>query len=1126
MASEVTLLVGPVRSGKTKHLLHRYRQVLRQKVDTSLPKCLWIGPDQLTVTQLRDSFLESSEAAYLGLNILTFAGYAESIVAASPERIRPISRLQKRRLLQFATANAIEAGLITHYAQVATTPGFLAQTSELISDLKRRDVWPDQLAKRCQEQREHELAAIFDRYQQYLLNFDLYDAEGRFWAARDLLAKQSAPGSTPEYALLVVDGFTDFTSAQYDILKRLAENSAELQISLTLEQMPDPVSGSSPEQETGRSLFAKTAETYRRLQQIFPKLQVRTEWAAEEDGPQSVANGLQHVAKYLYCEPDELLSTQADSTGIEILAASSVQQEVVEIAGRIKGLLSSGEAGPQEIVLVFRSLEEISPRICEIFNDHGIPFAIESQARLIATPLLRGILSLLRLCSEDWPFRHVLEVVGNRMFRLFEGDCTESEICHSRSAIERCVRWAQLPAGRQALLDQLQRWVEATESGSDEFRRQTAETELGLRQLQRLAKVLDALPRVAPLSKWIEQLQAVLVGLGTLADEQPAGDFTPAMEMEGDKNRTLKDTWQLLQRSLHAVDSLDTHTKNNKATLTILDFLEILQTVARDQRLAGNFNATGRVRVLSAESGRHISAKYLFLAGLGEQSFASLGSSNPLFDVRRLHQPAGTAGNGTTAVETFNNEAMQLFYELVTRATGQLTLSYPAMDAKGQALSPSPLLVELRRCFGGVTIREEKASLGDFVQTDSDPQSETSFRQQAVARAIDGKQEWLAGLISEPSRASLAQAVTTGIHCIAERGRREEFGAYEGLVLGEVAQKVLSQRFDSEHLWSASQLEKYATCPFRFFGEQLLSLEPPEELALRNDALRRGSLLHQVLATLHQHAQGDTKSENMGDAADLVQRFCQALQETIDATPLYGLQQALREIERREIEALAPQYAEQEVDYRARWQHLDQPLQPQFFEVRFGPKRRSSDEADDSGSSALPFELDLGDEKILLTGQIDRVDVGQVSGVTVFNIIDYKSGKEVRLKDEKVRSGQQLQLPLYAMAAEKLLLADQDGQAMATGYWSIAGKGFQSGRSGALEVRQLENRKLKTSKQWDDLQPVLLERVKQLVNGIRDGQFPVYNTDDNCTRSCNLATICRVAHIRSLEKHWEPPTES
>ena len=43
---------------------------------------------------------------------------------------------------------------------------------------------------------------------------------------------------------------------------------------------------------------------------------------------------------------------------------------------------------------------------------------------------------------------------------------------------------------------------------------------------------------------------------------------------------------------------------------------------------------------------------------------------------------------------------MLLFYEAVTRATRRLWLSYPALDAAAQQLSPSPYLQEVERACG------------------------------------------------------------------------------------------------------------------------------------------------------------------------------------------------------------------------------------------------------------------------------------------------------------------------------------------------------------------------------------------------------------------------------------------
>ena len=71
-----------------------------------------------------------------------------------------------------------------------------------------------------------------------------------------------------------------------------------------------------------------------------------------------------------------------------------------------------------------------------------------------------------------------------------------------------------------------------------------------------------------------------------------------------------------------------------------------------------------------------------------------------------------------------------------------------------------------------------------------------------------------------------------------------------------------------------------------------------------------------------------------------------------------------------------------------------------------------------------------------VTGRIDRVDVGQVDGRTVFSVIDYKTGRSPSLKEEQIASGERLQLPIYVAAAQALFFNDE-ATPVAAGYWTM-----------------------------------------------------------------------------------------
>ena len=129
----------------------------------------------------------------------------------------------------------------------------------------------------------------------------------------------------------------------------------------------------------------------------------------------------------------------------------------------------------------------------------------------------------------------------------------------------------------------------------------------------------------------------------------------------------------------------------------------LLDILASD-RIGHPGDESGRVRVLSAESVRSISIPYLFLAGLSERVFPSPDREDRLYsetEFLRLIE----AGLPLVPRTERNRQEMLLFYEAVTRATKRLYLSFPALDASGQPLLPSPFLREVEQVSGPTASR-------------------------------------------------------------------------------------------------------------------------------------------------------------------------------------------------------------------------------------------------------------------------------------------------------------------------------------------------------------------------------------------------------------------------------------
>ncbi|MCI0491345.1 MAG: PD-(D/E)XK nuclease family protein, partial [Planctomycetes bacterium] len=468
-------------------------------------------------------------------------------------------------------------------------------------------------------------------------------------------------------------------------------------------------------------------------------------------------------------------------------------------------------------------------------------------------------------------------------------------------------------------------------------------------------------------------------------------------------------------------------------------------------------------------------------------------------------------------------EEMLLFYEVLTRATESLTISYPALDAKAQHLPPSSYEIEVERTLGRENIQHADPRLSP-VSTDSNPYSVAEWRIQAVARALDGDPTLLAGLSANTETQGVAASIDAGLRSICHRGKRDRFSPFEGLLESPAIRDTLARQFGPDHLWSPSQWESYAACPYRFFLESILQLEPLGELTLETDHARRGSLLHRVMASFHRcirESLGASQPVSRHTREELKSKFDAALAAEIARLSPAGVDAALVELDRRQIEKWRDGYFDQIEKYDRQWADFTQPLTPAHFEVRFGPPRPGETD-EDPRSTNQPFTLDIGGEEIRITGRIDRIDVGQIGGNTVFNIIDYKSGKRPTMNREHIESGERLQPPLYVMAAQAVLFDADNATPLWAGYWSMkTGVTRDARHSLQCSVDGVE-----PTEQWKALHPKIIARVRQFVADIRHGDFPVFSRDDQCTENCPFNTICRVNHIRSLNKTWPVETNS
>ena len=1130
--TQLTIIAGCAGAGKTERLLEIYRAALTQaKSEGRFGTCLWLAPTERIKKSIVQQIIGNQGSVCFSPNILTFDLFAKRILEAASVPDSPISPVIKRLLIRRIAGSLQDQGELRHFKPIAGTTGFLDIVSNFISELKREEVWPETFVEACQKRhsnfarRDLEIGLIYSRYQEQLARQNWYDNEGRFWLARNAL-ENGCRGEFAGVRLLVVDGFADFTQTQYEILGILSGWIDQTTIALPVE----PSMARS-------NLFSKPFAAIERIrEQLTPGTAFQLEWlaatslasrttsgsvdvaagkmASESSGQQlgslasrperrDWANAIQVISDRLFSNP-RFLKPSTDSSGLEIIAATGPGSEWEGVAHRIKTLLRSREEAflarpggnpvkvavqPQDIVIGIRNIAEEGPRLRDYLQAAGLPVWCEAAIPFTTSPMVRAVSSLLQLELEDWPYERLLSVLDSN---FFQPDWPELDSFRAVRVVAAVLRHVQLDGGRETILRVIGRTAgEASSSPPSGERSLTQASRLALPLLTRLSRSLDQLRRSHTLAGWTDVLASIGDDLGWTRRLVKVADPLAVNEARD---------WDLLQRILRTAADADQRLagENRPRSMTLPEFFAEMSDLLGHETLKSGSEPGGCIRILGTEQIRSLDVPHLFLIGMTENSFPMNRSDDCLFSETERRE---FLDHGVSLRHRSSHQAdeMFLFYSVVTRARQSLTLSYPAVNSKGQPVFPSPYVTALTTLFSqGTLVETREGQLNPVPQPDR-ALTQTDVRLAAMMEAHAGRPELFRAVLEWEPLQQTAYNTLAACDVADHRFRQRGFTPYEGRL--ELPQNLagLRHRFGPRHQFSATELEAYARCPFQFWLSTVLNIAPVESPEEGTDFAARGTLLHEVLAGL-------LKEGIAADPAALRSRFQELVNAQLDRrVPETELRRALIGVERLILSRWGDAFVDQHAAYTEQINEVFRGVQSLAPEIPFG-RLPDAQTLDDQANPEIRF----GNEEtgVKLRGRIDRVDCGTIDGKKAFLVIDYKTGQRPSLKREDMISGRSIQLALYLLAVKRLGLVSADAIPFQMGYWALKETGYKPGL--VKKFLPLEAAVVKS------LETLLDDLLPRLAEGIRSGNFIVENQDENCTGHCQYRTVCRVNQLRPL----------
>lgn len=941
-----------------------------------------------------DDFLRMNcGAGWLGAHALTLPHLAAQL--ASPELARwglaPVSQLGLEALVARVVYDLRAASKLSYFAPVADTPGFVRAAARTLGELRMEDVPPAELARTGAPGAD--LARLFFAFAEQLQQQSLSDQATLYGLA--VKAAEAGRHRLLGLPVLLLDAPVRSSRQAALVAAIAARTPAFLALSL------------DPDIESRNHLEAA--------------LGVASEFGGDEESQTTLAR----VRRQVFVA--EIEKGPVDST-LAVFSAPGEGLECVEIARRIRRLAADGVPFDRMAVLL-RSPEKYQPLLEDALRRAAIPaFFPRGTAR--PDPAGRAFLALLQCAAEDCSASRFAEYLSlaqvpdldragspvrvERGFvppqdELLAGfqptaEAADPVLIGDAPVINVPRGWEQLLVDA-AVVGGRDRWERRIRGYEQELRLRLGSAENDgsgtRRHLERqidqlgalqgfalpLVELLGKLPARAPWSDWLAHLTA-LAETALRAPDSVLAVLNELQPMAGVGPADLDEVYGVLEERLR--------------------FL-------RGEPPARRY---GAVFCGSIEEARGRCFDVVFLPGLAEGIFPRRAYEDPLLlDDYRLKLAQPLVRRDQLVVRE------RLLLSIAAAAAGdRLEISYPRMDtAQSRPRVPSFYALEVARAAEGAlpelrgfqerAARAAPSRLGWPAPADPiDAIDDTEYDIASLRRFEE---------LDQPARRGVGRYLLEVNPHLARSLRtrwlrwRESWSWADGLVDHKDAPSagLLEEHRPAARAYSATSLQQFAACPYKFLLHAVHGLRERDEIAPLEqlDPLTRGALFHQAqfefFQTLKRESLLPLDKSKLGAALDVADKTLTRVSEIYREK----LAPAIDRVWESEIEDLR-------TDLRTWARHVavvDDEWTPLHFELGFGLPKESS--RDDASSAAEVSPL----EGVRLRGSIDLVERHKESGL--IRVTDHKTGKPPERVPAYVGGGAILQPLLYSLAAEKIL---------------------------------------------------------------------------------------------------------
>ncbi len=626
--------------------------------------------------------------------------------------------------------------------------------------------------------------------------------------------------------------------------------------------------------------------------------------------------------------------------GVTLLEAGTVYDEAEQCAEEILRLAREDGVRYREIAVLVRDLPTYREAIRRTFERFGIYYVLDAEETLEHAPCVTFLLAAFEM-ARGIRTDSLLRLLKTGLCDIGEEEVSNLEnyaFVHDIEGERWNVPFTENPEGMGEIRHEGQKLLDATEAA----RRKVMEW-----MAPYLKKAENA--SGAFLLRAAYELLERVGGLEAMAENNEQGRCNAQLALD------MIDRFDLVLGEEH---------------VTRDELCDLLRIMARSNRAMSIPSKADAVIVGEADRTALLAPRIVFVLGLNDGVFPRETFEGNLFTMEERDLLYGNDYYVAGAFDEQVDIELNYLYRAVSAPTEKLYLSYAGKDSAGGSMQLCAEVAAFTEALG-LEPKERSDAFGIVNQRTAEIR---------YADALDReKRELMKALEDSEAGDACRELILT-----AERRDRK------------IADQELAARLagDRQRL-SASKIEDFEECRFRFFARYLLNLQPLRRAEI--SPLEAGNFVHDVMENMMKETDGDLLSLSESQLTLLCARLSDSYMDRMVPA----------ENRSRRMQALcdAIKTAVCRLGLRLREEQKQSDFRPVGFEMKIG---------EDGEVPGTEVELEDGSTAVI-DGKIDRVDLYERDGERYVRVVDYKTGeKDFRLSD--VWQGLNIQMLVYLFA--------------------------------------------------------------------------------------------------------------